>query len=106
MFRRKILKEVKLKNGAGLTVLQITKTKDEMLTKNDIDKIKMELEKKTGAENVLIRGLNGIGFTTLKGYNQDYDDYDYEDYFNNKVKDDSNFSQFFQLEITIKKPKK
>lgn len=105
MFRRRTLKEVNHKNG-GITVLQITKLNDEMITKKDIDSIKNELEKKTGSENVLIRGLNGIGFTTLKGYNQDYDDHDYEDYFNGRVAETDKFSKFFQLEITIKKQKK
>lgn len=103
MFKSKLIKTTKHKTGS-IEVRQITKNKNnEFITKDDIDRLKISLENKTDASNVMIRALNGIGWTTLKGFRDDYYDNDYEDYYNNKVADSDKFGKFFQLELTIRK---
>lgn len=104
MFKSRLIKTTKHKTGT-IEVIQITKNKNnEYITKDDIDRLKISLENKTDASNINIRALNGIGWTTLKGFRDDYEETDsYLEYYTNKVADDSKFKNFFQLELTIKK---
>lgn len=99
---KKIVNQEEYKNGTKLTTLRITKKKDEIITMDEIEQLQFELEEKTAYYNVCIRGLNDR-WTTIKGFDQQWNDNTYLDYYDNKVKDDAKFSEFFQLEVYIYK---
>jgi hypothetical protein len=55
---------------------------------------------------IRVRALNKVQWMTFKGYDQDSLSLDSEqDYMTNKVKDATNFSNFFVAEITVLKKK-
>jgi hypothetical protein len=54
---------------------------------------------------VVVRSLNILRDTTLKGYNNDFMDEDtYYEYAKGKVKDDTKFKYFRNFTITVKEP--
>jgi hypothetical protein len=61
-------------------------------------------QKKFGAENVLVRGVNSEGMRTLKSFgDNDLNFQDFYQYYQNRVKDTSKFEQFYSVEITVRK---
>ena len=55
---------------------------------------------------IRVRALNKVQWFSLKGYDQENLNLDSEqDYMSNKVKDPTNFSNFFVAEITVLKKK-
>lgn len=50
----------------------------------------------------VVRGLNILGDTTLKGYNQDFKTVEeYDDYIKGKVTDETKFQFFYNITITV-----
>jgi hypothetical protein len=86
--------------------LQISKRNQAKITLEEVMELAVGLEKigeKQGEYvKMLIRGLGPIRMHTLKGFDEDLKTLDdYEEYFNNNVKDTVKFESFYQLQITI-----
>jgi hypothetical protein len=83
------------------------------LTRRDDKPISMALAKQTieglidrthkNNGKILVRALNAEKWTTLKGFDTDFDEDNYDEYYENRVqsKDIDKFKEFSQLEITI-----
>jgi hypothetical protein len=86
--------------------LQISKRNQGKITLEEVMELAVGLEKigeKQGEHvQMLIRGLGPDRMHTLKGFDEDLKTLDdYEEYFNNNVKDTVKFESFYQLQITI-----
>lgn len=104
-FVKKIVKTDKFKNGTTQTTISIKKKKDEFITMEEIEELQNDLAEKTEYYNVCIRGLNGVSWTTIKGYDQEFNDPTVYEYFTNKVEDAERFTEFYQLELYVYKNK-
>jgi predicted DNA-binding antitoxin AbrB/MazE fold protein len=95
--------------GMQQAAYQIESKKKEMIKLIDIENIVKALEetalKKGEKAKIMIRGMNGTGMRTLKGYNENLEEKYEDDYFLGRVKDTTKFSNYYQLQIYIQKQK-
>ncbi len=78
-----------------------------MITPEEIRKIvtsiEKQAEKKGDKIRLMIRGLNGTRRFTLKGFDEELNVMDDDEYFEGKAKDVTKFTDFFQVQITVEK---
>ena len=96
-------------NGKKPVIITISHKNNSPLTANEIKQIARrqnnlyQLKHKRTNPKMIIRGINDLGFTTIKSadipiermYNNE------EDYYRDRVKFDFNYLQFYKVEITI-----
>ena len=101
---KKIVSNKSIGNVKRVTY-EISKTNATQITKSDVEKllngVEDDMEKKGGTYKILIRGLNGATFRTLKGFDDELNFEIEEDYLEGKVKDIAKFMKFFKLHFTI-----
>jgi hypothetical protein len=102
---KKIVSNKSIGNAKRVTY-EIGKTNETQITKSDIQKlldgVEDDMKKKGGTYKILIRGMNGATFRTLKGFDEDELNFETEeDYLEGKVKDIAKFMKFFKLHFTI-----
>jgi hypothetical protein len=88
--------------------VQMNKNKGERITVDDVKKIAERLEKekeKSGNKfEFIIRGVNGDRYKTFKAYNEeDLNFKEMEDYYDGLDEENSNFMNFYQIQVSIKK---
>ena len=87
--------------GKNIKCIQVSRKDKKYISKSQVENLYSDLKDKGINKNkIMIRALNDIRFTTLKGKNQDIIDFD-EDYYNNKVLDKNKFENFLQLQIYV-----
>jgi hypothetical protein len=87
--------------GKQIKCIQVSRKDNKQMSLDQVKNIYEGLTTK-GLESskIMIRGLNDLRFTTLKGKNQDNIDFD-DDYYNNKVLDKNKFQNYFQIQIYV-----
>lgn len=95
--------ERKILGNLQISKMTMRKRKDEFITKDELIELQNDLEEKTSYNNVIIRGKNGIGWTTIKARDEEYNTEDFYDYYSGKVANDAKFSEFYQIELIIYK---
>ncbi len=99
-------REYTLKNGSVVKELTVKPNKQNQLF--TYDQIKQFLDQKlpmiSKDKKVIIRALNVLQDTTLKGYNDDslITEDEYDSYLNGEVKDPQKFKHFFNFTISIR----
>ena len=99
-----VKKQKMVKSGQTRSHFNITKTKDRMISIEDVDKIYNQfLERGIKAERIGLIGLNGERYTTIKSPHSDdlfnYFDDDYLDGKSSEIKD--KLTKFFHLQVLI-----
>ncbi len=94
--------------GIKEQVYKITRKDKQMkITPEDIRQLVKSIEGQAAKKNetirLMVRGLNGMRMFTLKGFDEELNVHDFDEYFQGKVKDVSKFSDFSQLQVTIMK---
>lgn len=95
--------EKKVIGNLQIAKMTIRKRKDEFITKEELIELQNDLEEKTSYNNVIIRGKNGIGWSTIKARDDDYNTEEFYDYYSGKVVNNAKFSEFYQLDLIIYK---
>ena len=83
------------------TVLDFSFPNNKIITPDDIKGLLTNLDEEYGSNNVMIKGLNNTQWFSLKGYNQDLKLEDYDDYYDGRVNDASQFLYFYQLQVYV-----
>jgi hypothetical protein len=109
-FDFKKLKERQMVSLKEATYQVNNKKKGAMIFDHEIEAMIKSLEtqalKKGERVKILVRGLNGTGIRTLKGYNEVYGArHEEDDYWLGKVKYSEKFTTYYQLQITVQKEK-
>jgi hypothetical protein len=92
--------------GDGIqTTIQLSNTDKSKITTEEIGEIVNKFS--TGGNKILVRGLNIERWQTIKGMQEEFDPESFVDYYVNKVKeaDVENFTEFYQVQITVFKKK-
>jgi len=105
-YNKQVLQNEKFKNSTKTTV-QINKSNKTQMDVDDVSEIVKGLEavaKKKGEKiKIMVRALLIDKWITLKGYDQELDLMDFDEYYDNKVADKSKFEKFIQLQISVAK---
>ena len=87
--------------GKQIKCIQVSRKDKKTINKAQVDELYFDLKQKGIDKNkIMIRGLNAIRFSTLKGKQQDGIDFD-DDYYKANVVDRQKFEEFFQLQIYV-----
>jgi len=97
-----MIKITKIVNGKTIKIIA-KKDGKSMLTPDNIKAVANKILEKYNLtyDNMYIRGLNNLGYMTVKALNTDLDMEDDDGYLNGKVYDTDIFTQYFQAEFTI-----
>ena len=105
-YNKQVLENTKLKNSAKTTV-QISKSNKTEMDVKDVEDLVNGLEtvakQKKEKVKIMVRALLNDKWTTLKGYDEDLDLMEFEEYYKNKVANPSKFKKFIQLQISVAK---
>ena len=105
-YNKQVLENTKLKNSTKTTV-QISKSNKSEMDVKDVEDLVNGLEtvakQKKEKIKIMVRALLIDKWITLKGYDEDLDLMEFEDYYANKVVNSSKFNKFIQLQISIAK---
>ena len=86
------------------------KTNKTQMDVSDVSEIVNGLQavanKKGEKVKIMVRALLVDKWITLKGYDQELDLMDFDEYYENKVADPSKFEKFIQLQVSIAKQNK
>ena len=89
-------------NKQNLTELDYSFPNKQIITPGDVLELSGMLSTKYGANNIMIRALNNTQWFSLKGFNKDLLNFeDYDDYYDGRVNDTSQFTFFYQLQVSI-----
>lgn len=96
-------------NGKRPEIIVISHSNQRPLSANEIKRLayyyqnQYELKHKKKHDRMIIRGVNTLGYTTIKSADQPIDHMwdDEEDYFSNRVNSDRRFMECFQIEILM-----
>ncbi len=106
VYKSKVL-QTRVFTDVNERTVQIHRDDEETMGLEEIQEIVQGLqdaaEKKGQKIRILVRGLSPIGMFTLKGYNDEFNVEQLEDYYQNRVQLVSKFATFSQLQITIEK---
>ena len=83
------------------TTIQLSNKNKSNMTPQQVEKIINKF--KSNGSKIMVRGLNIQKWATLKGFDTEYNPDDIEDYYINKVDNPSNFTTFYQLQISVLK---
>ena len=87
--------------GKQIKCIQVYRKDKKYISLEQVNNLYADLQAKGIESNkIMIRGLNDMRFSTLKGKNQDNIDFD-DDYYQNKVLDKNKFSNYYQLQIYV-----
>jgi hypothetical protein len=87
--------------GKQLKCIQVNRIDKQTINKEQVENLYNDLITKGLNKNkIMIRGLNNMRYTTLKGKNQENIDFD-DDYYVNKNINKSSFENYFQLQFYI-----
>jgi hypothetical protein len=87
--------------GKQIKCIQVYRKDKKYITLEQVSNLFNDLKNKgINSNKIMIRGLNDLRFTTLKGKNQEDIDFD-DDYYQNKVLDKKKFTNFIQLQIYV-----
>ena len=93
--------------GATMSTFQIYKKNKTEIDHSDIEKLVLSLEAKAPkGTKIRVRALNIDRWSTLKGFEDDIDLQNEEDYLDGRAKDTTKFLKAFQLEVVLLKPNK
>ena len=108
-YNKQILENTTFKNSNRTTV-QINRNDKKQMDVSDVQELVNGLEstatKKKEKVKILVRALLIDKWITLKGYDDELDIEDFEEYYRNKVADPSKFEKFIQLQISVAKQNK
>jgi len=83
------------------TTIQLSNKNKSNMTSQQVEKIINKF--KSNGSKIMVRGLNIQKWSTLKGFENDYDPMAIAEYYKNKVDDPSKFTTFNQLQISVLK---
>ena len=98
-FNSKLRETKNLPKGKTQKTFTINHSDFQDITIADIKRLSKRFEDK--GDKFRIRALNSMQWFTLQGMNSDLQLDEYEDYYNNRVRDAKKFEKFFQLEVVI-----
>ena len=108
-YNKQVLENTKLKNSAKTTV-QISKSNKTEMDVKDVEDLVNGLEtvakQKKEKVKIMVRALLIDKWITLKGYDQELDLMDLDEYYDNKVEDSSKCDKFIQLQVSVAKQNK
>lgn len=104
--KKVITKHLKSKGRPDIeqSTYHINRTDNKTINTKLFNDIYNTYQKKFGADNVLVRAVNNEGMRTLKAFGEsEVNLQEFHQYYQNRVKDTTQFEFFYSLEITIKK---
>jgi LPS O-antigen subunit length determinant protein (WzzB/FepE family) len=104
--KKVITKQLKSKGRPDIeqSTYHINRTDNKTINTKLFNDIYNTYQKKFGADNVLVRAVNNEGMRTLKAFGEsEVNLQEFHQYYQNRVKDTTQFEFFYSLEITIKK---
>lgn len=105
-YNKQLLEENKFKNSST-KVIQVSLNNKKQMDVSDVEELVNGLEtmgrKKKENIKIMVRALLVDKWITLKGYNDELQLDEFDEYYKNKVSNSSKFEKFAQLQIYVAK---
>lgn len=95
-----VITETRTFNNSVEKTMQITRSNNKQIDVNEMESLFKGIQKNKKGSKFIVRALNGQRWFTFKGYeDSELNIMDFEEYYENKVKDSQKFEMFSQIEI-------